>query len=169
VRNDQVYAEWKSGKSLAWLAGKYQRTPQQCGRIVASYHPELEDDTDRALHRGRLESLYEEVQSVIEAPGWKFAPNGRLAEDEDGNPLIDTGAKIEAMKLQLMVLDSGRKLDARDKPVRKILQLDRPAAELEMLAAIAGKRREMEQLARQAGAVRGEVIRELPPGTARPG
>jgi len=115
VRNDQIYALWKSGRSLSWLAEKYQRTPQQVGRIVAAFHPDLDDDDDRALHRGRLETLYEEVQEVVNAPGWKLAPNGRTAEDSDGNPLEDTGAKIEALKLKLMVLESARKLDARDK------------------------------------------------------
>ena len=64
VRIEHIYAQWKSGKSLAWLADKYQRTPQQCGRIIAAFHPDLDDDDDRALHRGRLESLYDEVQAV---------------------------------------------------------------------------------------------------------
>src|ERR1039458_5680328 len=118
LRNDQIYAEWRAGRSLSWLADKYQRTPQQMGRIVADRHPDLEDDLDRSLHRGRLETLYEEVQSLVDNPGWKLAPNGRLAQDDDGNALYDTSAKIEALKLKLLVLESARKLDARDKAAK---------------------------------------------------
>jgi hypothetical protein len=178
VRNDQVYAEWRGGRSLAWLAEKYQRTPQQIGRIVADRHPDLEDDTDRSLHRGRLESLYEEVQAVVDAPGVKLAPNGRPAEGMDGEPLEDTGAKIEALKLKLMVLESTRKLDARDKPVKKILQTDPDTAwreaqvvlaaekaKLDAARLAASERRELEALRQQAGrTIPGQVVAELPPG-----
>jgi hypothetical protein len=127
-----IYAKWKSGQSLASLAEEYERAPQVIGRIVAERHPDLEDDTDRALHRGRLEGLYEEVQSLIENPGWKLAPNGRLAEDGDGKPLYDTGAKIEALKLKLLVLESARKLDARDRPQKRNLTIDIPEAQRQM-------------------------------------
>ena len=163
VRNDQIYAEWRSGWSLARLAEKYSRTPQVIGRIVADRHPDLEDDTDRALHRGRLETLYEEVQGVIEAPGWKMAPNGRLAEDEDGNPLTDIGAKIEALKLKLMVLESTRKLDARDKPQKSHVTVDVARQQADaFLADLTAKRdaerREMEALRRQVSVIPGEVM-----------
>ena len=177
VRNDQIYAEWRSGWSLTRLAEKYDRTPQQVGRVVAAYHPDLEDDTDRALHRGRLETLYEEVQAVVDAPGVKLTPNGRIAEDGDGNPLMDTGARIEALKLKLLVLESGRKLDARDKAA-KPPPLPPGVAEQQMWAALAveqqkmdgrqlatAERAELEALRRKLGNVTpGEVVRELSPG-----
>lgn len=185
VRNEQIYAEWRGGKSLTWLAEKYDRTPQQIGRIVAAFHPDLEDDTDRALHRGRLETLYEEVQAVVDAPGWKVTAVGHVAEDPDGNPLEDTGSKIEALKLKLLVLESTRKLDARDKPVKKILQTDPDTAWREAQAVLAAERaridaaqlnaaerrqfeavrRELEALRQRFGAtITGEVLAELPPG-----
>jgi hypothetical protein len=179
VRNDQIYAEWRGGWSLTRLAEKYDRTPQQVGRVVAAYHPDLEDDTDRALHRGRLETLYEEVQAVVDAPGVKLTPNGRIAEDGDGNPLMDTGARIEALKLKLLVLESGRKLDARDKAA-KPPPLPPGVAEQQMWAALAveqhkmegrqlaaAEREELEALRRKLGNVTpGQVVRELPPGGA---
>src|ERR1035441_7998753 len=176
VRNDQIYAEWRSGWSLTRLAEKYSRTPQVIGRIVAVYHPDLEDDTDRALHRGRLETLYEEVQGVVDNPGWKLAPNGRLAQDDDGNALYDTGAKIEALKLKLRVLESARKRDARDKAA-KPPPLPPGVAEQQMWAALAveqqkmegrqlaaAERAELEALRRQVTVIPGEVVRELSPG-----
>jgi hypothetical protein len=144
---------------LTRLAEKYERTPQVIGRIVAAYHPDLEDDLDRALHRGRLETLYEEVQSVVDAPGWKLAPNGRTAEDADGNPLEDVGAKIEALKLKLLVLESARKLDARDKPAVRKFQFERSEAEQAMWAAIEEKRREMAEMAARAAVPSRQVVR----------
>jgi hypothetical protein len=163
VRNEQIYSLWRGGKSLSWLAEKYQRTPQQIGRIVAAFHPDLEDDDDRALHRGRLETLYEEVQAVVDAPGWKLAPNGRLACDDNDEPLVDTGAKIEALKLKLMVLESTRKLDARDKPQRSHVTVDVARQEAasflaEVRAKIAADNLEKERL-RRAAVIPGQVER----------
>lgn len=166
IRNDQIYALWKGGKSLSWLAEKFGRSPQQIGRVVAAFHPDLTDDDDRALHRGRLETLYEEVQEVVNAPGFKLAPNGRIAEGPDDEPLEDTGAKIEALKVKLQVLESMRKLDARDKPQQRQLQITHELATTQAAADIARRRAEMEQLAKRAGqpaVVRGEVVPELPP------
>jgi hypothetical protein len=164
IRNEQIYALWKGGKSLSWLAEKFDRTPQQMGKVIAAFHPDIEDDDDRALHRGRLETLYEEVQEVVNSPGFKMAPNGRLAEGPDEEPLEDTGAKIEALKVKLQVLESMRKLDARDKPQARQLQVTHEIASSQAIADIARKRAEMEALARRAGqqAIPGEVIRELP-------
>ena len=93
VRNEQIYAAWRGGTSLTWLADLYDLTLEDIGRIVAAFHPDQEDETDRALHRGRLEILYEEVQAVVEAPGWKVTAVGHVAEDPDGNPLEDIGAR----------------------------------------------------------------------------
>jgi hypothetical protein len=128
------------------------------------------------LHRGRLETLYEEVQAVVDAPGVKLTPNGRIAEDGDGNPLMDTGAKIEALKLKLLVLESARKLDARDKAA-KPPPLPPGVAEQQMWAALAveqqkmegrqlaaAERAELEALRRQVTVIPGEVVRELSPG-----
>lgn len=165
-----IYAKWRSGRSLASLAEEYKRAPQVIGRIIAARHPDLEDDDDRALHRGRLETLYEEVQAVVDAPGWKLAPNGRLACDDNDEPLIDTGARIEALKLKLMVLESARKLDARDKPQRsqvtvEVAQQQASTFLAEVRAKIAADNQEKETLRRQVAVIPGEVLAELPPGT----
>ena len=163
VRDDAIYSEWKRGSSLNELADKHNLTPQRIGQILAAKHPEFEDETSRALHRGRLENLIQEIQETIAAPGHKLSAAGRLVEDDKGRPIEDTSAKIEAMKVLLVALDSARKLDGLDKPVRKIYQLEQGEAERQMLAAIEARRRELQELA--AKAVPGQVIRELPPGS----
>ena len=168
-RDDEIYARWKTGRyTLADLGEMYGRSPQRIGQILATRHPEHEDETSRSLHRGRLEVLITEIQQVIEEPGYKMAPNGRMAEDDEGNPLVDISARTEAFKVLLVALDSARKLDGLDKPIRKIFTVAHSAAEAQMLAAIEARRREMLELAEKArhapAAVPGEVIRELPPG-----
>jgi hypothetical protein len=187
LRNDQMYAEWKSGRNLAWLADRYERTPQQIGRIIAAFHPDLEDEDDRALHRGRLESLYEQVQGIFEAPGWKMSPTGQpaMGPGPDPEPAEDVMAKIEAAKLTLQVLESMRKLDGRDKQAKKDHQQPYDEARAAMLAALAAERvrmegmqlagaerRELEALRQIAGrppVVQGEVVHELRSGQQRGG
>jgi hypothetical protein len=160
ARDDEIYARWKTGRwTLADLGQEYGRSAQRIGQIIASRHPEYEDEQSRALHRGRLEVLITEIQGLFEAPGYKLAPNGRLAEDEDGNPLEDTGAKIEAAKVLLVALKSARELDGLDKPVRKVYQFERSEAEQAMWAAIEEKRREMAELAAKAVVPSRQVVR----------
>jgi hypothetical protein len=174
LRNDQMYAEWKSGKNLAWLADKYERTPQQVGRIIAAFHPDLEDEDDRALHRGRLEHLYEEVQGIFDAPGFKMSPHGGPAVGQDGEPAEDVMVKIEAGKLQLQVLESMRKLDARDKPAQQSIRHSHEfylQQKDDSLAALAARKaaddariRELEaRVASLPPVVQGEVVPELRP------
>ena len=141
----------------------YGRSPQRIGQILATRHPEHEDETSRALHRGRLELLITQIQQVIEEPGYKLTPNGHMAEDDEGNPLVDTSARTEAFKVLLTALDSARKLDGLDKPVKKIFQLERSEAEMRMWAAVEGERQRIAEAGKKP-AVPGEVIsvRELP-------
>ena len=161
---DQIYAMWRRGTSITALAAEHGIARQVAGRIIASYHPELEEDTDRALYRGELWRLYDEIGDVFAAPGWKMAPNGRVAEGPDGEPAVDVNAKIQAGDLRLKVLTELRRLDGRDKQQAK--QWDRPTAEAAMWEAIHAERRRLEDLVKAAAApvVAGEVVRELPPG-----
>ena len=175
-RDDEIYARWKTGRyTLADLGEMYGRSPQRIGQILATRHPEHEDETSRSLHRGRLEVLITEIQQVIEEPGYKMAPNGRMAEDDEGNPLVDISARTEAFKVLLVALDSARKLDGLDKPVKRSLTIEVPEAQRQADAAIAAARAKMEisgaerkelEAYRQrfGGVIPGEVIaRELPP------
>ena len=84
------------------------------------------------------------------------------------------GAKIEAAKVQLSVLESMRRLNATDKPQRSTVTHE--VADQQRVAAMAAvtakrqaelreqeeQRREIETLRRQAGVIPGEIIRELP-------
>jgi hypothetical protein len=153
-RNDHIYAQWRDGASLTQLAEQYERSPQLIGRILAAYHPDLEDDDDRALHRGRLEDLYQEIREVVARPGYMMAPNGRAATGPDGEPIPNLGLKVEAVKVTLAVLESQRRLDGRDKPSQRNITISLPEAEQAYQADIARKRQEIEG---QLRVIRGEV------------
>ena len=173
-RDEQIYALWIQTQNPAPVAEKFGISPRRVLQIVAARNPEIEEDIDRAVHRGRLEVLYEQVQDIITSPGFKLAPNGRFAQDEDGNAVLDVGAKIEAAKVQLSVLESMRRLNATDKPQRSTVTHE--VADQQRVAAMAAvtakrqaelreqeeQRREIETLRRQAGVIPGEIIRELP-------
>ena len=162
-RNDAIFAAWQRGASLASLAVRYGISRQVVGRVVASYHPEEDEDNDRSLYRGYLWRLFDEVKDIADSPGWKMSPNGSPASGPDGEPAEDVMVKLEAAKLQLSVLESLRKLDARDRQQAKQIQVQFSVAQQQAMADIEQKRREMEEMARRAvpPVVQGEI--EKPP------
>jgi len=168
-RNDTIYAEWLRGATLTSLAAKYEISRQVVGRIVAERHPEEDEDLDRATYRGYLWRLFDEVKVLYDSPGFKFSPNGRVAEGPDGEPAEDTNVKLQAAELELKVLESLRKLDARDRPQKTHVTHDTAQQQAsaflaEVRAKIAADNQEKERLRRQAAAIPGEVLAELPPG-----
>jgi hypothetical protein len=159
-RNDEIYARWLRGATLTSLAGEYGITRQVIGRLVAERHPEEDEDLDRAAYRGYLWRLFDEVKDLYATPGWKMSPTGKPAEGPDGEPAEDVMVKLEAAKLELAVLESLRKLDARDRPQVKKLQFERSEAEQKMWTEIEAKRQEMQEMAAKATpAIPGEVER----------
>ncbi len=165
VRNDRIYSLWRDGASLVAIAKEVGVTPQRCGQVVASFHPESDDeDGDRSLFRGYLWRLFDEVKVLYAAPGYKMSPNGGTAKGPDGEPAEDTNVKLQAAELELKILESLRKLDARDRPQRSHVTHELAQQQAtEALAAVAAQRdaerREMEALRRNAGIVPGEILR----------
>lgn len=155
-RNDQIYAEWQRGVSLTDLGAAYSLSRQLVGRIVASYHPEEEEDGDRALYRGFMWRLYDEVQEIGEKPGYKMRPDGRPAEDMDGNPALDTMVQVQCKELQLKIIRELRLLDARDRVQPKQLNVEFTVAQQAMMADIEQRRKTI--------VVTPEPPREIEPG-----
>ncbi len=172
AKDGEVYAAWRTGKyTLADLAGAYGLTSEDVTRIVVERHPEQEDEkTGRAVMRSRLELLSLAVQQVIENPGWKVTAVGHVAEDPDGNPLVDVSAKIEALKVQLNVFKNLAVLNGDEKPQRahythEVAQQQADTWLADMRVKREAELRELETLRRQAGhVISGEVMAELPPG-----
>ena len=168
ARDHEIYSLWERGVSVHDLAQQFNISPRRVGQVVAARHPEGDEDDDRSLYRGYLWRLFEEVRDLYRDPGFKLAPTGGPAKGPDGEPAEDTNVKLQAAELQLKVLESLRKLDARDRPQKSHVthELAQQQAS-EALAAVAAQRdaerREMEALRRNAGVVPGEVLKELPP------
>jgi hypothetical protein len=173
ARDHEIYSLWQRGTPLQLLAEQFNISPRRVGQIVAARHPEEGEDDDRSLYRGYLWRLFEEVRDLYREPGFKMSPTGRPAEDLDGNPAEDTGIKLQAAELELKVLESLRKLDARDKPQQQNLKVTHEVAEQQARASmeeitakkLADDERHRQELdAARWAVVQGEVIRELPAG-----
>jgi hypothetical protein len=164
ARNAEIYQRWYSGESVQQLAERYDRKPVVIARIIKRQHPEQTDDANRSMMRGRLEWLLSEMREVIVSPGVKLGPNGRPAEDFDGEPLPDLTTKIEASKVYLATLAQIEKNDGSAKPPPQDKRPPQDVAMEQMWAAIAAERARLQVLNRQPGVVPGEVIAELPPG-----
>jgi Mor family transcriptional regulator len=165
-RNDEIFAQWQRGKTLTALGEQYGISRQVVGRIVAERHPEEDEDLDRSVYRGYLWRLFDEVKDLFDAPGYKMSPTGRPAEDPNGDPAEDTNVKLQAAELELKVLESLRKLDARDRPQKSHVTVDVAQQQANVFLAevrekIAADQREKEAL-RRAAVIPGEVVRELP-------
>ncbi len=158
-----IFADWRRGTTLTDLAAKHGIARQVVGRIVASFHPELEEDVDRALYRGEMWRLYDEMGEVFRNPGWKLTPRGDPAEGPDGEPAIDVNAKIQAGEVRLKVITELRKLDGRDKPQKSHVTVDLAQQQASAFLAevrekIAADNREREAL-RRAAVIPGQVER----------
>jgi Mor family transcriptional regulator len=169
AKEREVYAAWRTGRhTLADLAEIYDLTSEDVTRIITERHPEQKDEeTGRAVLRSRLELLSIAVQEVIERPGWKLAPNGRLAEDDEGNPLVDITTRVEAIKVQVNLLKNLGVLNGDEKPTRSLVTHDiaeqqKNAAMAEITARREAELREMDAL-RRAAVIPGEVVREIEP------
>ena len=173
AKDREVYAAWRTGRyTLADLADLYDLTSEDAIRIVTERHPAPKDEeTGRAVMRSRIEVLTVAIQQVIENPGYKITAVGRVAEDPDGNPLVDVSAKIEAMKVQLNAFKQLAVLNGDEKPQRtnvthEVAEQQKNTALALIAARIAERDRELEALRRQVAVVPGEVLAELPPGGA---
>lgn len=165
LRNAQIYEEWVRKPDLPALAAKYGITPQRVGQVVAAYHPDLETEHERALLKGGLWNLVREIQEVIDQPGYKLAPNGHLATDDDGEPVADTMARIEAIKVKGTAYKQLAQLVGAEKQQPKVMTVQFDLAHQQMQRDLEDKRRELEEARRAVPppVVQGEVLPPSPP------
>jgi hypothetical protein len=171
-RNHEIYSLFQRGSSIMELAGQFNLSPQRIGQVIASQNPEAEEDYDRGLYRGYLWRLFEEIRDLYRNPGYKMSPTGRPAVDPDDEPALDTNVRLQAGELELKILESLRKMDARDKAAQQNIKHTHEFYEQqkdESLSALAAKKaaddariRELEaRVALQGPVIPGEVVREL--------
>ena len=92
-----------------------------------------------------------------------LGPNGRLATDDDGNPVANKQLINESVKTLVVIAEKRSKLFGTDKGNTKTLLLT-TEADQQRIADIQRRQAYLEDLARRAGqpVVQGEVVRELP-------
>ena len=167
-----MYADWLRGASITAVAAANGIARQVAARIIASYHPEEDEDTDRSVYRGELWRLHDEVAEIFHSPGFKMAPAGGPAHGPDGEPALDTNVQVQAGELRLKTLRELRLLDARDRPAQQNIKYTHEfyvQQKDESLAALAARKaaddariRELEaRVALQSPVIPGEVVREL--------
>lgn len=66
-----------------------------------------------ALHMERLESLYEAALDIMEQD-YLTVSHGKVVKDDDGNPLLDPGPKLAALREARATSESFRKLVGLD-------------------------------------------------------
>ena len=151
-----MYADWLRGQSITAVAAANGIARQVAARIIASYHPEEDEDTDRSVYRGELWRLHDEVAEIFHSPGFKMAPAGGPAHGPDGEPALDTNVQVQAG-------ERPAQQNIRHSHEFYVQQKD------ESLAALAARKaaddariRELEaRVALQGTVIPGEVVREL--------
>lgn len=172
-RNRRICLLRRNGFTYSEIAQMEGVSRVRVAQIVAEHNAELPEDEGRAEIGSILEFAERKAVELINDPGPMMAPNGRPATDEDGAPILNRGIVVEGLKTLVLISDKKSRLYGWDKQVQK--QMDRPAAEAAMWAALAdaraqkevsdADRKELEAYRQRFGQViPGEVVAELPPG-----
>lgn len=163
-RNEVIYSQWRRGASLTSLGAEHGISRQVVARIVASFHPELEESEDRSLYRGELWRLFDEVEALAREPGYKLSPNGAAVKLPDGSMAVDVGVALQARDLQVKIVSEMRKMDGRDRPSQKNVTYSFEMADQQRADDIAKRKLEVErQLKLIQGSAEPAEPRELPP------
>lgn len=134
------------------------------GQIVKEANAELPEDDTRAEIATLFEFAERKIVELINDPGYMLGPNGRLATDDDGNPVVNKQLINEGVKTLVVIGEKKSKLFGTDKGNTRTLMLT-TEADQQRIADIQRRQAEFEELARRAGqqAIPGEVLaRELP-------
>ena len=158
------------------------REPARVAQIVAETTPELPEDDGRAEIASLLEYAERKCVDLIEHPGFALTATGRVAEDPStGEPLLNKQVVDNALRTLIVIADRRSKTFGLDKAMKRETPIEEAERQMRAVMAqiaaqkaaddagrelTATERLELETLRRQAAAVPGEVIRELPPGGA---
>ena len=162
-RNRRICLLRRNGFTFSEIADMEGLSRVRVSQIVAEVNSELPEDETRAEIASLLEFAERKAVELINNPGYVCGPTGRVVEGPDGEPLPNKTVMVDALKTVILVAEKRSRLYGTDKQVKRETPPD--LALQQMWAAIAGERQRLEDLARQAGVIPGQVVRELPPGT----
>jgi DNA-binding CsgD family transcriptional regulator len=167
MRMARLAAQRKSQREIARLEGCSERTVARgIQRALKAWRAQGGKElADRILND--LEAVYAGLWEIVEDPGHKVSPAGRLVEDSDGNPVVNLDLRADAYDKLRKVLADMRALLGTDAPRRSVqarveVDLDAQlAANDELLQArVAAMTEDMAALAKENASLR----RQLEPG-----
>jgi len=123
VRNRSMYRLYASGKSLQDLSDQFGVSRQRVAQIIARFaEAGVSDDESRSLMRTQLEYLQSEMIAIVSrGPVPAVNVKGEIIYNENGEPIADYSAVIDAADAARKISESIRRQDALDLPRRKQL------------------------------------------------
>ena len=170
-RNRRICLLRRNGYTYGEIAEMEQISRPRVAQIYAEHNAELGEDDGRAEIAGILEFVESKAVGLVNDPGWKMRPDGRPAEGADGEPALDNGIVVEALKILILVGEKKGRLYGWEKQQKRMPEVEAMAAYRASIEALAAHkaavdeqhRRELEEARRTARqAVPGEIVRELP-------
>jgi transcriptional regulator with XRE-family HTH domain len=167
-RDRRICLYRRNGFTLTEIAQMEGISRPRVSQIIAEAHSELPEEETRAEIASLLEFAERKAVELINDPGYVLGPNGRLATDEDGEPVPNKPLVNESLRTLVLVAEKRARLFGADK--QQLRKMDTPTANEAMWAALASvraqkeisdaERRELEELRRKLGSVTpGEVVR----------
>lgn len=175
-RNRRICLLRRNGFTYGEIATMEQISRVRVSQIVAAHMEELGEDEGRAELAGILEFVERKAVGLVNDPGPLMGPNGRPAEDQDGQPVPNNGIAVEGLKILTLVVEKKSRLFAWDKQPKKDPRQHFEESHAAMLAALAAERDRMESRrlaerdraelesyrARFGTVIPGQVLAELP-------
>lgn len=171
-RDRRICLYRRNGFTLTEIAQMEGISRPRVSQIIAEAHSELPEEETRAEIASLLEFAERKAVELINEPGYMLGPNGRVAEDQDGEPVPNRQLVNESLRTLVLVAEKRARLFGADKQQNRLMnKIDAEQAMWGALATIKAQkdisdaeRRELDELRRQVGrVVPGEVVRELPP------
>jgi hypothetical protein len=176
-RNRRICLMRRNGFTFSEIADMEGISRARVSQIIAAAVPELPEDETRAEIASLLEFAERKAIELINNPGYVTGPNGKVATDQDGEPVVNNSLVDNVLKTLVLVADRKARLYGADRPVKRTLTIEAAQQQAgEAMAAVTAKReaerleqeaqkRELEAYRQKFGQViPGQVVAELEPG-----
>lgn len=120
-RNGAIWADYCAGYTQDALADMYGISQQRVSQIIAQVRATI-PPTDLDEARQRVLGVLDELQALaVQTARAEPAPaysNGRMMTDEDGRPILDHAARLQAIRVATSVTERAAKLLGLDAPAK---------------------------------------------------
>jgi hypothetical protein len=102
-RDARIIAAVRLGQSHQAVAAEHGISRARVSQIAAKADPASPDEVQRQLVAERLRSRWDVLNAIVLQPPPQHSAIGRLVVTEDGTPIINASAVIQAVKAQLAI------------------------------------------------------------------